>query len=470
MMRSALRSYRTRTAPTLSARRSFIDMTSGEGFGQHCFKGVVADKYLQKQGLSASTLDDPSWTKESADAVAVAVMEWARDNGASNITHWWQPMGASGVRPGSTGQVHNRLFTFGDDGQPVWELKGKDLVQGETDGSSFPNGGLRITHEAGGYLAIDTTSPIFLRGDLVHVPTVFVSYNGHALDEKIMLLRASQALTDQGTRLLRLLGLDVGSVSASIGLEQEFFLVPREAYYKRPDLQMTGRTVIGALPPRGQELCDHYMAPMNPHALDAMNEMQNECYKLGISLRTRHREVAPNQYEFAPMFGSVTTQIDQNLLVMQIIEEVAAKHGFAALLQEKPFQGINGSGKHNNWSLWTDTGVNLLCPDSLNKASGNAAAFPTVMAAMVRSINVHGDMGRMAIASPGNDFRLGACEAPPAIVSTYLGDDMSSYLEAFMNGADAEYNPGMKTIDLGVDGVLPFQVPAEDRNRTSPLP
>jgi glutamine synthetase len=248
-----------------------------------------------------------------------------------------------------------------------------------------------------------------------------VSYHGDALDEKVMLLRAGQALNDQATRLLKLLGLDAGKVSASIGLEQEFFLIPRDAYYRRPDLQLTGRTVIGAEAPRGQELCDHYMAPINDVAMACMNEMQAECFLLGIPLRTRHREVAPNQYEFAPMFGSVTTQIDQNLMVMQIIEEVASRHGLAALLQEKPFAGINGSGKHNNWSLWTDGGVNLLCPESLNAASGNPAAFPTVMASLIRAINVHGDMGRSAIASVGNDFRLGACEAPPAIVSTSLG-------------------------------------------------
>jgi glutamine synthetase len=297
-----------------------------------------------------------------------------------------------------------------------------------------------------------------------------VSYHGDALDEKVMLLRAGQALNDQATRLLKLLGLDAGKVSASIWLEQEFFLIPRDAYYRRPDLQLTGRTVIGAEAPRGQELCDHYMAPINDVAMACMNEMQAECFLLGIPLRTRHREVAPNQYEFAPMFGSVTTQIDQNLMVMQIIEEVASRHGLAALLQEKPFAGINGSGKHNNWSLWTDGGVNLLCPESLNAASGNPAAFPTVMASLIRAINVHGDMGRSAIASVGNDFRLGACEAPPAIVSTYLGDDMTDYLTAFMNGEPAAYEPGSKTIDLGVEAVVPFKVPAEDRNRTSPLP
>ena len=449
-------------------------MTDDTHFGSNLFTGDVAEKYLVRQGLSATTLDSPEWTKNNADEVAAAVLEWARDNGASSIAHWFQPMGASGVRHGQTGQVHNRLFTFGSDGKPKWELEGKDLVQGETDGSSFPNGGLRATHTAGGYLGIDTTSPIFIRGDLVHVPACFVSYYGDALDEKTMLHRSSQALSREGTRLLGLLGLNVGSVSASIGLEQEFFLVPREQYYRRLDLQMTGRTVMGnsdnTICPRGQEMCDHYMAPINPHAMDVMNEIMHECYLIGIPLRTRHREVAPNQYEFAPMFGTVTTQIDQNLMVMQIIEEVAARHNLAALLQEKPFAGVNGSGKHNNWSLWTDTGVNLLAPDKLNSASGNAAAFPTVMAAIVRGVDVHGDMMRSAIASPGNDFRLGACEAPPAIISAYLGDDMTDYLEGFMKGEPAEYVPGKKLLDMGVDAVAPFEIPAQDRNRTSPFP
>ena len=479
MLRNSLRSRvatlrAARTGHAMPAQALVRTMTDDSHFGKHLFTGDVAAQYLSKHGLSADTLDSPAWAKDNADTVAAAVLEWARDNGASAICHWFQPMGASGVRHGNTGQVHNRLFTFGKDGKPVWELKGKDLVQGETDGSSFPNGGLRATHTAGGYLGIDTTSPIFIRGDLVHVPACFVSYYGHALDEKTMLHRSNQALSREGTRLLGHLGLNVDAVSASIGLEQEFFLVPREQYYRRLDLQMTGRTVMGladnTICPRGQEMCDHYMAAMNPHVMDVMNEIMHECYLLGIPLRTRHREVAPNQYEFAPMFGTCTTQTDQNLMVMQIIEEVAARHNLAALMQEKPFAGVNGSGKHNNWSLWTDTGVNLLAPDKLNSASGNPAAFPTVMAAIVRAVNVHGDMMRSAIASPGNDFRLGACEAPPAILSAYLGEDMTGYLERFTNGEPAEYVPGTKLLDMGVDAVAPFEIPAQDRNRTSPFP
>ena len=357
-----------------------------------------------------------------------------------------------------------------------FDFKGKDLIKGETDGSSYPNGGLRGTHCAGGYLALDTSSPIFLRGDTIFVPSAFVSYYGNALDEKTPLLRANASLNKQGTRLLKHLGLDAsehGGLVANIGLEQEIFLVPREQYYRRPDLQLTGRTVIGKNAPRGQEMCDHYMAPLSSAtpALACMQEIQEECWKMGIPLKTRHREVAPNQFEFAPLFGINTSQIDQNLMVMQIIEEVAPRHGLAALLQEKPFNDINGSGKHNNWSIATRDGTQLLLPKAINAATGNEYAFPVIMAAIVSAIDEHGDLMRMAISSPGNDFRLGACEAPPAIVSTYLGEDMTFYLEHFKDGkGTGEYVPGVKTLDLGTEEILPFEVPAEDRNRTSPFP
>jgi glutamine synthetase len=283
-------------------------------------------------------------------------------------------------------------------------------------------------------------------------------------------------LQKNGARLLKHLGLDVpekGGLVTNIGLEQEMFLVPRDQYYRRPDLQFSGRTIIGKNAPRGQEMCDHYMAPLSSatSALACMQEIQEECWKLGIPLKTRHREVAPNQFEFAPLFGSNTTQIDQNLMVMQIIEEVAPRHGLAALLQEKPFNDVNGSGKHNNWSIATTDGVQLLLPKAINAATNNEYAFPVIMAAIVAALDEHGDLLRMAISSPGNDFRLGACEAPPAIVSTYLGEDMTFYLEHFKDGkGSGEYVPGTKTIDLGVSEILPFEVPAEDRNRTSPFP
>lgn len=382
-------------------------------------------------------------------------------------------MASSGVRHGLTGQVQNMMLKFNSDGDVEQDFKGKTLVKGETDGSSFPNGGLRGTHCAGGYLAVDTSSPILCRGDTIFIPSAFVSYYGSALDEKTPLLRSNSALDNAGSRLFSQLGGDSSSgVQANIGLEQEIFLIPREEYYRRPDLQLTGRTIMGRNAPRGQEMCDHYMAPLSSAtaALACMQEIQDECWRMGIPLKTRHREVAPNQFEFAPLYGTNTTQIDQNVFVMQIIEEVAPKHGLAALLQEKPFNDVNGSGKHNNWSIATRDGVNFLAPDEVMEATGNPDAFPIIMAAIVAAVDENGDLMRAAIASPGNDFRLGACEAPPAIVSTYLGDDMTSYLEAFMNGESVEYKPGKKILDLGTREVLPFEVPAEDRNRTSPFP
>lgn len=460
-------------APAIMGVRGMASLEAYEEFGKNVFTGKVADEYLQKHGASGAILKDPAWVKTHADVVANAVFDWAIDNGANVYCHWFQPMASSGVRHGQTGQVQNIMLEFNSENEVVQDFKGKTLIKGETDGSSYPNGGLRGTHRAGGYLAIDTSSPIFLRGDTIFIPSVFVSYYGKALDEKTPLLRANNALNREGSRLLSKLGLDVSSgIRTNIGLEQEIFLIPRDAYYKRPDLQLTGRTVIGKDAPRGQEMCDHYMAPLSTStpALACMQEIQDECWRMGIPLKTRHREVAPNQFEFAPLFGTNTTQIDQNLWVMQIIEEVAAKHNLAALLQEKPFNNVNGSGKHNNWSIATNSGVNLLNPAQLQKASGNDLAFPVVMAAIVAAVDEHGDLMRMAIASPGNDFRLGACEAPPAIVSTYLGDDMTNYLDAFRKGDNAKYEPSVKTIDLGCAEILPFDVPAEDRNRTSPFP
>jgi glutamine synthetase len=355
---------------------------------------------------------------------------------------------------------------------PPLQFKGKDLLNGQTDGSSFPNGGLRATHTAGAYITVDPESPPFIMGDVMFIPSVVAAYTGVALDEKTPLHRSVQALSKQGARLLGLLGHKTAGLVNNIGLEQEIFLVPRDAYYKRPDLQFAGRTVLGRLPARGQEMSDHYMAPLSEAtpALACMQEIQERCFKVGIPLKTRHREVAPNQFEFAPMFGTVVTQTDNNLVVMQIIEETAAKYGLAALLQEKPFQGVNGSGKHNNWSISTAEGVQLLNPAQLFAKTGSKDIFPVVMAALVSGLDKHGDLMRMAISSPGNDFRLGAMEAPPAVISTYLGDDMTAYLERFIGGASEAYVPKSKPLSFGVDAIRPIDIPAEDRNRTSPFP
>ena len=473
---AAARSLLRRTAPAAIGATRSASIEPYADYGKALFTGRVADEYLKKHGSSGDILNDPAWTKSHADIVAKAVLDWAVDRGANTYCHWFQPMASSGVRHGQTGQVQNMMMKFNRSTNDVeFDFEGSNLIKGETDGSSYPNGGLRATHQAGGYLALDTSSPIFLRGDTVFIPSAFVSYYGAALDEKTPLLRSNAALSKHGKRLLKHLGLDIGDreVVSNIGLEQEFFLVPREQYYRRPDLQLAGRTIMGRDAPRGQEMCDHYMAPpslANP-ALACMQEIQDECWKLGIPLKTRHREVAPNQYEFAPLYGYNTTQVDQNLMVMQIIEEVSARHGLAALLQEKPFNDVNGSGKHNNWSIATEDGIMMLHPKKINAATGNPAAFAVIMSAIIAAVNEHGDLMRMAIASPGNDFRLGACEAPPAIVSTYLGDDMTFYLSHFKDGkGEGEYIPSLKTLDLGTHEVLPFEVPAEDRNRTSPFP
>mmetsp|Transcript_19699 Transcript_19699/g.17879 ORF Transcript_19699/g.17879 Transcript_19699/m.17879 type:complete len:698 (-) Transcript_19699:137-2230(-) len=444
-----------------------------DGYGKHLFKGAVAAPYLKAQGLPENTLESGSWTTNgNADKVAAAVLEWAKDNGASSYCHWFQPLASSGVRHGYSAQVQNKVYEFDKQGRPVWDFKGKNLLKGETDGSSYPNGGLRATHRAGAYLSVDTTSPIWLRGDTFFIPAALVSYYGHALDEKTPLLRASDALDKEGVRLLGNLGYKVNKIQANIGLEQEFFLIPREAYLKRPDLQLAGRTVIGKHAARGQEMSDHYMAPpsLSSPALAAMQEVQEQAFTLGIPLKTRHREVAPNQYEFAPLFGTVTTQIDQNIQVMQILDEVAANHGLAALLQEKPFQGVNGSGKHNNWSLGTDEGVNILNVLQLAQKSGSPELFPVIIAAIIKAVDVYGDLLRLSIATPGNDFRLGACEAPPAIISTYLGDDMTKFLEAYKAGKTDPYTPTTKVLNLGAHALPSVEVPAEDRNRTSPFP
>ena len=462
------------STPLRYAARALSQKASLEGYGRHLFKGAVAAPYLESQGLPKNTLDGVKWTTDgNADKVAAAVLEWAKDNGASVYCHWFQPLGASGVRHGLSGQVQNHFFEFDSQGVPKWDFKGKNILKGETDGSSYPNGGLRATHAAGGYLSVDPTSPIFLRGDTIFIPACLVSYYGHALDEKTPLLRSCDALSTQGARLMKLLGWKgVEGMTPSIGLEQELFFISREAFMKRPDLQLTGRTVIGRMPARGQEMCDHYMAPpsLTSPALACMQEIQETCFAMGIPLRTRHREVAPNQYEFAPLFGFVTTQIDQNIVVMQVIEEIAVKYGLAALLQEKPFQGVNGSGKHNNWSIFTTCGTNIFNVGQLAKNSGSSEIFPIIMAAITKAVSENGDLMRLSIASPGNDFRLGACEAPPSIMSVYLGDDMTKYLTSYLNKEGKPYEPIMKTLNMGASALAPVEVPAEDRNRTSPFP
>jgi len=444
-----------------------------EGYADDMFWGAAAEPYLSRQNLKFSDLQDTTWTQNAAkaDKVAAAVLEFAIARGASSFCHLFQPL-SSTYRHGQVGCVQLAMFEFDDNMKPVWSLKGKHLLQGETDGSSYPNGGMRATHRAGGYLCIDPVSPMFIRGDCLYIPAAFVSYTGLALDEKIPLHRACQALSDQGVRLFKLLGFPIKSMKVNIGLEQEFFLLPRDEFYRRPDLQFCGRTLLGKMPGRGQEGCDHYMAPIKNGStpLACIKEIQERCFRLGIPLKTRHREVAPNQYEMAPLFGDVRVQTDQNLTVMQVAEEIATKYGLAAVFIEKPFAGVNGSGKHNNWSIATDTGINIYNPEQLTSASGNPKLFPILMAATVSAIDKYGDMMRMAIACPGNDFRLGAMEAPPAVISTYLGAQLTEFLNGFSDGGSSTYAPKTTKINMGAATLPGVIAPAEDRNRTSPFP
>jgi len=449
-------------------------MGSMDSYGTKCFNGIVAKKYLLAAGLPAGleekVFEDKELLVKHKETVAKAVVKWAQDNDASMYTHWFQPLGSEMTRQGMTGQVHSAMFRPSKNGID-WCFSGESLIQGETDGSSYNNGGLRVTHSAAAYTVIDPSSPMFIRDDTVYIPTVFVAFSGEALDEKTPLLRSMQAVSREGVALLHHLGHMAQKVFPNIGLEQEFFFVPREQYFRRPDLQLCGRTIMGKNAPRGQECSDHYMSQPNEKALACMREIQHECFKLGIPLQTRHREVAPNQYECAPFFGLASGQIDNNLLVMNICEEVAARHGLAALLTEKPFKGINGSGKHNNFSLGTEKGLNLLNAKQMSEHCKDPDAFAVVMAAWVQALDKYGDLMRTTTASPGNDFRLGACEAPPAIVSTYFGKSLTAFLDGFRKGEKVEpYRAASVELDLGIGSMPSVKIPAEDRNRTSPFP
>jgi len=440
--------------------------------GDNCFWGAVAAPYLTKAGLKANALEDPGWVKDpaTADKVAAAVMQWALDRGGSSFAHWFQPM-CGFKRHGQSGCVQLAMFEVGNDRKCFWQLRGKDLLRGETDGSSYPSGNLRATHMAGAYLTIDPLSAMFLSDDCIMIPACMVSYAGEALDEKTPLHRAEQALSREGVRLFKLLGHSIGGLYTNIGLEQELFFVPDDAYKKRPDLVMTGRTLLGRRPAVTQKGDTHYMAPLNRRrsVYACMKEIQAEAFKLGIPLKTRHREVAPNQYEFAPLFGRVVEQVDNNLMVMQICEEVAPRHGLRALLAEKPFAGVNGSGKHNNWGLNTDTGKNLFAPGKTAETQSDFTAFT---AALAYAINNHGDVIRAAVACAGNDHRLGAQEAPPAVISLGTGLAMEEHIKAVIGGGDlAGYGAaGGDSIGYGTGNIQNVTRGLEDRNRTAPFP
>ena len=432
------------------------------------FGSLVFDDRVMKATLSADiynslkkTIDEGArLDNEVANAVAVAMKDWAVAHGATHFTHWFQPL------TGVTAEKHDAFITPAPDGRVIMEFSGKELIKGEPDASSFPSGGLRATFEARGYTAWDPTSYAFIKDKCLCIPTAFCSYGGEALDKKTPLLRSMEALSKQAVRILRLFGnTAVKCVRTSVGPEQEYFLVDREMYEKRKDLIYTGRTLFGAKPPKGQELDDHYFGVIKPRVAAYMAELNEELWKLGILAKTEHNEVAPAQHELAPIYTTTNIATDHNQLTMEIMQKVALKHGLVCLLHEKPFAGVNGSGKHNNWSMATDTGVNLLTP---GETPYENAQFLLFLCAVIKAVDDYADLLRLSVATAGNDHRLGANEAPPAVVSMFLGDELTAVLDAIEK--DAPYNAAEKTVlKLGVHVLPRFLRDTTDRNRTSPF-
>ena len=432
------------------------------------FGSLVFDDRVMKANLSAKvynslkkTIDEGAKLDESvANAVAVAMRDWAVANGATHYTHWFQPL------TGITAEKHDSFISPAPDGGVLMEFSGKELIQGEPDASSFPSGGLRATFEARGYTAWDPTSYAFIKGKTLCIPTAFCSYGGEALDKKTPLLRSMEALNKQALRILRLFGNDTAKcVRSSVGPEQEYFLITKEMYDQRPDLRFTGRTLFGAKPPKGQEMDDHYFGVIKPRVQAYMEELNQELWKLGILAKTEHNEVAPAQHELAPIYSTTNIATDHNQLTMEIMQKVAAKHGLVCLLHEKPFAGVNGSGKHNNWSISTDTGINLLSPGDTPYEN---AQFLLFCCAVIKAVDDYQDLLRLSVATAGNDHRLGANEAPPAVISIFLGDELSAVMDAIESGKP--YKGTEKTVmKLGVDVLPKFNRDTTDRNRTSPF-
>ena len=432
------------------------------------FGSLVFDDRVMKANLSAKvyqslkkTIDEGTELDLSvANAVASAMKDWAVANGATHFTHWFQPL------TGITAEKHDSFITPAPDGRVIMEFSGKELIKGEPDASSFPSGGIRATFEARGYTAWDPTSYAFIKGKTLCIPTAFCSYGGEALDKKTPLLRSMEALNKQALRILRLFGNnDVKYVRTSVGPEQEYFLIDKEMFDKRKDLVFTGRTLFGAKAPKGQEMEDHYFGVIKPRVAAFMAELNEELWKLGILAKTEHNEVAPAQHELAPIYTTTNIATDHNQLTMEIMQKVALKHGLVCVLHEKPFAGVNGSGKHNNWSMATDTGVNLLSP---GETPYENAQFLIFLCAIIKAVDNYQDLLRISVATAGNDHRLGANEAPPAVVSIFLGDELAAILEAIES--DKPYAGTKKTtLKLGVDVLPKFARDATDRNRTSPF-
>jgi len=431
------------------------------------FGSLVFDDRVMRARLSddvyaslKKTIDENTRLDEYvADAVAEEMKSWAIENGATHFTHWFQPL------TGVTAEKHDSFITPSPDGGVLMEFSGKELIKGEPDASSFPSGGLRATFEARGYTAWDPTSYAFIKGHTLCIPTAFCSYSGEALDKKTPLLRSMQAINRQAKRILKLFGTDAKYVRTSVGPEQEYFLVDKEVFNKRPDLKYTGRTLFGAMPPKGQEMDDHYFGVIKPRVEEYMEDLNNELWKLGILAKTEHNEVAPAQHELAPIYSTTNVATDSNQLTMEIMKKVASRHGLECLLHEKPFAGVNGSGKHNNWSIGTDTGINLLSP---GKTPYENAQFLLFLCAVIQAVDDYQDLLRLSVATAGNDHRLGANEAPPAIISIFLGEELTGILDAIRN--DVPYEGTEKVVmKLGVHSLPSFSRDTTDRNRTSPF-
>ena len=434
-----------------------------ELYGSLVFNDKVMRSKLPKDMYKALKKTIESGTHlelDVANSVAVAMKEWATENGATHYTHWFQPM------TNVTAEKHDSFISPTGDGQVIMDFSGKELVKGEPDASSFPSGGLRATFEARGYTAWDPTSPAFIKDGTLYIPTAFCSYSGEALDKKTPLLRSMQTLDKEAPNLLHIIGnKDIKHVNTTVGPEQEYFLVDKELYKQRKDLVFCGRTLIGAPAPKGQEMEDHYFGALKPRVAAYMHDLDVELWKLGIPAKTKHNEVAPAQHELAPVFDTTNVAVDHNQLTMEVMKKVADKHGLVCLLHEKPFEGINGSGKHNNWSMITDTGVNILDP---GKTPAENTQFLIFLTAVIKAVDEYADVLRISVASAGNDHRLGANEAPPAVVSVFLGDELTEVLKSIEND---EYFAGSRAVQMDIGAkVLPhFVKDNTDRNRTSPF-
>ena len=439
----------SRHFPELFGSMVFNEETMKERLSPSCYN-------QWKQSVSDGTPLEIS----TANEIAEAMKQWAVEHGATHYTHWFQPM------TGVTAEKHDSFISPAEKGRIVLEFSGKELVRGEPDASSFPSGGLRATFEARGYTAWDPTSFAFIKEKSLCIPTIFCSYSGHALDKKTPLLRSMDAVSKQAVRILRLFGdTTTTRVIAQVGAEQEYFLLDKKLYNRREDLIMTGRTLFGSKPPRGQELEDHYFGAIRPRVAAYMQDLDNELWKLGVLSKTKHNEVAPSQHEMAPIYSDANSACDQNQITMEIMKKVADRHGLVCLLHEKPFAGVNGSGKHDNWSLGTDGGSNLFKPGSTPRQN---ARFLLFLTAFIKGVDEYQDMLRATVATPGNDHRLGAQEAPPAVVSIFLGSELSAVVDSIIHDTTMK-GSGRRNLDIGVDVMPPIPQDNTDRNRTSPM-